>query len=64
MSIQAPKGTKDLLPADAYKWQFLENKLKNLAATYGCREIRTPIFESTELFTRGVITKFVQLDLQ
>lgn len=54
MSIQAPKGTKDLLPADAYKWQFLENKLKNLAATYGCREIRTPIFESTELFTRGV----------
>lgn len=54
MSIQAPKGTKDMLPQDAYKWQFIEDKLRKLAAVYGCREIRTPIFESTELFTRGV----------
>ena len=54
MIIQAPKGTKDLLPADSYKWQFLEKKLSEIAGTYGCRQIRTPIFEYTELFTRGV----------
>ena len=54
MAIQAPKGTKDVLPVDAYKWQYLENKFRDLAAIYGCKEIRTPIFESTELFTRGV----------
>lgn len=54
MKLQAPKGTKDLLPQDAYKWQYIENKLKAIAATYGCREIRTPMFESTELFVRGV----------
>lgn len=54
MIIQAPKGTKDLLPANSYKWQFLEKKLRKIAGTYGCREIRTPIFEFTELFIRGV----------
>jgi len=54
MIIQAPKGTKDMLPADAYKWQYLEKKLREIAATYGFREIRTPIFEHTELFLRGI----------
>lgn len=54
MAIQAPKGTKDMLPQDAYKWQYIEEKMRNIAATYGCREIRTPIFEHTELFIRGV----------
>lgn len=54
MAIQAPKGTKDLLPRESYKWQYLEDKLRKLAAVYGCTEIRTPMFESTELFTRGV----------
>jgi len=54
MIIQAPKGTKDLLPADSYKWQYLEKRLRGIAATYGCREIRTPMFEHTELFIRGV----------
>lgn len=54
MDLQAPKGTKDMLPMDAYKWHFLEEKLKGIAHTYGFREIRTPMFESTELFTRGV----------
>ncbi|MCY6958571.1 histidine--tRNA ligase [Clostridium brassicae] len=54
MAIQAPKGTKDLLPADSYKWQYIEEKLRNIAAVYACREIRTPIFEHTELFERGV----------
>jgi len=54
MAIQAPKGTKDLLPMDSYKWQYIEEKLSNIAKLYGCREISTPIFEHTELFERGV----------
>lgn len=54
MAIQAPKGTKDLLPMNSYKWQYIEEKLRNIAAVYACREIRTPIFEHTELFERGV----------
>lgn len=54
MAIQAPKGTKDLLPMDSYKWQYIEEKLRQMAAVYACREIRTPIFEHTELFERGV----------
>ncbi|WP_035290870.1 histidine--tRNA ligase [Clostridium sp. KNHs214] len=54
MIIQAPKGTKDLLPSESYKWQYIEEKFRNIASTCGCREIRTPIFEYTELFQRGV----------
>lgn len=54
MSIQAPKGTKDLLPMDSYKWQYIEQNLRSIADVYACREIRTPIFEHTELFERGV----------
>lgn len=54
MAIQAPKGTKDLLPQDSYKWNYVEDKLRNIAATHGMREIRTPMFESTDLFERGV----------
>lgn len=54
MDLQAPKGTKDMLPADAFKWHYIEDKLKGIAHQYGFREIRTPMFESTELFTRGV----------
>lgn len=54
MAIQAQKGTKDMLPGDAYKWHYIENKLRSISDEYGIREIRTPIFESTELFERGV----------
>lgn len=54
MKLKAPKGTKDLLPQDSYKWQYLEGIMRNIAATYGCREVRTPMFEATELFKRGV----------
>ena len=54
MAIQAPKGTKDMLPKDAYKWHYLEDKLRKISAEYGIKEIRTPMFESTELFKRGV----------
>ncbi|MDP4177602.1 MAG: histidine--tRNA ligase [Bacillota bacterium] len=54
MAIKAPKGTKDILPDESYKWQYLEDIFRKVAASYGCREIRTPVFEHTELFTRGV----------
>lgn len=54
MLIQAPKGTKDLLPGNSYKWHYIEDICRNLAEVYGCREIRTPVFEYTELFQRGV----------
>ncbi len=54
MKIQAPKGTRDLIPAESYKWQYIEKKIRELTALYNIREIRTPIFEHTELFLRGV----------
>ena len=52
--IQKPKGTKDLLPEESYKWQFVEQKVKSVFESYGFREIRVPVFEYTELFQRGV----------
>ena len=52
--INIPKGTKDVLPAEAYKWHFVENTARRIAALYGRKEIRTPVFEHTELFLRGV----------
>ncbi len=52
--INAPKGTKDLLPQDSYKWQFIENTARQTAAVFGASEIRTPTFEHTEVFARGV----------
>lgn len=54
MEMQAPKGTKDMLPEDAYKWHYVECILRDVSKNYGIREIRTPMFESTELFSRGV----------
>lgn len=52
--ISIPKGTKDVLPADSYKWQYVEGVAREVAALYGLKEIRTPTFEHTELFSRGV----------
>ena len=65
MEMQAPKGTKDMLPQDAYKWQYIESVFRDVAKTYGIREIRTPIFEHTELFLRGVgdTTDIVQKEM-
>lgn len=65
MEMQAPKGTKDMLPLDAYKWHFVESTFKEVAKYYGMREIRTPIFEHTELFLRGVgdTTDIVQKEM-
>ena len=52
--IQKPKGTKDILPDEVYKWQYIENKISNLMENCGMKEIRVPVFEHTELFSRGV----------
>ncbi len=52
--INIPKGTKDVLPQDSYKWQFIENTARKTAKLFGANEIRTPTFEHTEVFLRGV----------
>ncbi|MBQ9298399.1 MAG: histidine--tRNA ligase [Clostridia bacterium] len=52
--IQKPKGTRDIIQTESYKWQHIENIVKNILKNYGYKEIRTPVFESTELFQRGV----------
>ncbi len=52
--INIPKGTKDVLPSEAYKWHFVEDTARRIAALYNLKEIRTPVFEHTELFQRGV----------
>ena len=52
--INIPKGTKDVLPQDSYKWQYVESVAREVASQFSVREIRTPVFEHTELFSRGV----------
>ena len=54
MLTNAPRGTKDILPEQSWKWLRLENKIRQLCALYGYEEIRTPTFEHTELFLRGI----------
>jgi len=52
--IKVQKGTKDILPVDMPVWHFMEDKAREVFTKYGAKEIRTPIFEATELFARGV----------
>ena len=54
MLTQAPKGTLDMLPQDAHRWQSIYDNMRLICAEAGYREIRTPIFEHTELFQRSV----------
>lgn len=54
MALQAPKGTKDVLPGESYRWQYLEAAIRSIAAKYGFLEVRTPVFEHTEVFLRGI----------
>jgi histidyl-tRNA synthetase len=65
MLTQAPRGTRDVLPADSYRWQFIEDRMRAAAALAGYREVRTPVFEHTELFLRGVgdTTDIVQKEM-
>jgi len=52
--LTAPKGTKDVLPQDSYRWQYVESVLKQICNDFNFKEIRTPTFEATEVFARGV----------
>jgi len=54
MAFQIPRGTQDILPNEVERWQYIEEKAKDLCRLYQYKEIRTPIFEHTELFLRGV----------
>ncbi len=65
MAIIAPKGTKDMLPEKSAKWHYIEREFQKIAEEYGFGEIRTPMFEATELFNRGVgeTTDIVQKEM-
>ncbi|MGI6648022.1 MAG: histidine--tRNA ligase [Bacillota bacterium] len=54
MLVNRPRGTNDILPGQAEKWRYLEEQIRQICFEYGFGEIRTPIFEQTELFQRGV----------
>lgn len=65
MLTNAPKGTKDMMPDQAYKWHYIEKAFTEICRKYGFDEIRTPVFEHTELFQRGVgdTTDIVQKEM-
>lgn len=65
MAIQIPRGTQDILPGEVEKWQFIEAAARDLCKKYQYKEIRTPIFEHTELFQKGVgdTTDIVQKEM-
>lgn len=54
MLTNAPRGTKDILPDTVGEWTYVEQKIRELCDRYGYQEIRTPMFEHTELFHRGI----------
>ncbi len=54
MLTNAPRGTKDILPDTVGDWRYIEEKIRALCKRYGYEEIRTPVFEHTELFQRGI----------
>jgi histidyl-tRNA synthetase len=65
MNFKVPKGTQDILPGQTEKWQKVEAVIRELCRVYRYKEIRTPMFESTELFQRGVgdTTDIVQKEM-
>ncbi|QED48751.1 histidine--tRNA ligase [Cytobacillus dafuensis] len=65
MSIRIPRGTQDILPGEIEKWHFIEEKAREICKKFHYREIRTPIFEHTELFLRSVgdTTDIVQKEM-
>lgn len=62
---QAPRGTEDVLPEEAVQWQVIEAVMRSEASLHGFGEVRTPVFEHTELFQRGVgdTTDIVQKEM-
>lgn len=65
MSVNIPRGTQDILPGQSEKWQYIETIAKDVCRRYHYKEIRTPIFEHTELFKRSVgdTTDIVQKEM-
>lgn len=65
MLTTRPRGTNDILPGEVEKWHYLEDQIRRICAQYGYSEVRTPIFEHTELFLRGVgdTTDIVQKEM-
>jgi len=65
MKFNAPRGTNDILPPESTKWQYIEKITHNLFTNYNYQEIRTPIFEYTELFQRGIgeVTDIVEKEM-
>lgn len=65
MSIRLPRGTQDILPGDVEKWQLIEKKAREICEKFQYHEIRTPIFEQTDLFLRSVgdTTDIVQKEM-
>ncbi|MBU9720680.1 MULTISPECIES: histidine--tRNA ligase [Bacillaceae] len=65
MNFNIPRGTQDILPGQSEKWQYIEQKAHDLCRRYNYKEIRTPMFEMTELFARGVgdTTDIVQKEM-
>ena len=63
--MRAPRGTVDILPEEAKKWQYVENVLRTISDVFNYQEIRTPMFEHTEVFQRGVgdTTDIVQKEM-
>jgi len=52
--IRSPRGTNDILPVEINKWHYLEEAIRNVTSKFGYTELRTPIFESTEVFSRSI----------
>ncbi len=65
MTIKAPRGTNDILPPASFKWNYIEERAHEICRRYNYQEIRTPIFEHTELFARGIgeATDIVQKEM-
>ena len=65
MLTKAPKGTRDILPGEVHKWQYLERIIREICRSFNYSEIRIPVFEHTELFQRGVgdTTDIVQKEM-
>ncbi|MEW4284195.1 histidine--tRNA ligase [Priestia koreensis] len=65
MSIQIPRGTQDILPGTVEYWQYIEQKAREICRAFNYKEVRTPMFEHTELFQRGVgeTTDIVQKEM-
>lgn len=63
--LKAVKGTKDILPQEVYKWQYIDKVLSEVSQNFGYKEIRLPVFEYTDLFQRGVgdTTDIVQKEM-